>query len=109
MQDKVREEELLEMYMHKIGKFEVDHILAMVFHVVIPMEAIEGLGRGMSSIFKALDSKTQILFEVPIASGNAVQSQVQSLQASTALMCLIKQIYGQDHSSIKKQAQMIQT
>ncbi len=98
VQDKVREEELLEKYMQNLGKFEVAHIVAMVLHVVIPKEAIEEQGRGMSSIFKALDSKTQILIEVPISSGNAGQSQVQSLQASTALVCLIMQIQGQDHS-----------
>jgi hypothetical protein len=101
VQDKVREEELLEKYMQSLGKFEVAHIVFMVLHVVIPNEAIEEQGRGMSSIFKALDSKTQFLIEVPISSGNAAQSQVQSLQAPTALVCLIKQIYGQDHSSIK--------
>jgi hypothetical protein len=57
---------------------------------VIPTKTIEEQGRGMSSIFKAVNSKTQILIEVPIASRNAAQSQVQSLQASTALVCLIK-------------------
>ncbi len=88
--------------MQNLGKFEVAHIVAMNLHVVIPKEAIEEQGRGMSSIFKALDPKTQTLIEVPIESGYAAQSQVQILQASTALVCLIKQIYGQDHSSIKK-------
>ncbi len=74
--------------MQNLGKFEVAHILAMVLHVVIPKEAIEEQleGRGKSSIFKALNSKTQILIEVPVASGNAAPSQVQSLQASTALV-----------------------
>ncbi len=52
-------------------------IVAMVLLVVIPKEAIEEQRRWMSSIFKALDSKTQILIGVPIANGNAAQSQVQ--------------------------------
>ena len=30
VQDKVREEELLEKYMQNLGKFEVAHIVAMV-------------------------------------------------------------------------------
>ena len=94
VQDKVREEELLEKYMQNLGNFEVAQIVAMVLHVVIPKEAIEEQGRGMSSIFKALNLKTPILIEVPIASCNLAQGQVQSLQASTALVCLIKQIYG---------------
>ncbi len=103
----MREDELLEKY--NLAKFDVAHIIAMVLHVVTPKEAIEEQGRGISSIFKAFDSKTQILIEIPIASCNVEQSQVQSLQTSTALVCLIKQIYGQGHSLIKKQAQMIQS
>jgi hypothetical protein len=69
--------------------------------MLVPKEAIEEQGWNVEH-FQALNSKTQILIEVPIVSGNAAQSQVQSLLASTALVCLIKQIYGQDHSSIKK-------
>jgi hypothetical protein len=41
VQDKEREEELLENYMQNLGKFEVAHIVAMVLHVMIPKEAIE--------------------------------------------------------------------
>ncbi len=64
--------------MQNLGNFEVAHIVAMVLHVMIPKAAIEEQGRGMSSIFKALDSKTQILIEVLIASGNAAQTATES-------------------------------
>ncbi len=56
VQDKVREEELLEKCMQNLGKIEVALIVAIILHAVIPKEAIEEQGRGMSSIFKALDS-----------------------------------------------------
>ncbi len=36
------------------------------------------------------------------------QTQVTSIQGSIALSCLIKQVLGQDHSSIKRQLQSIQ-
>jgi hypothetical protein len=73
--------------MQILGKFEVAHIVAMVLHVVILKEAIEEQGREMSRIFNAFDSKTQVLIDVPIASSNAAQSSVQSIQFSTALVC----------------------
>ncbi len=56
VQDEAREEELLEKYMQNLAKFEVAHIVAIVLYVVLAKGAIEEQGRGMSSIFKALDS-----------------------------------------------------
>ncbi len=92
--------------MQNLGKLEVAHMVAMVLHVVIPKEAIEEQGRGMSSIFKALDSKTQVLIEVPIADWYSAESGSKT-SGFNSIGVSDKQVGGQDHSSIKRQAQMI--
>jgi len=106
--DKVRDEQLLEKYMECLPKFDKGHIVAMVMHLLYPKEAMENQGRAISSIFQAIDVKTQGLIELPMASDTETRNQVGRLQASTALACLLRHFYGKDHSSIKKQVQMIQ-
>jgi hypothetical protein len=81
VQDKVRGEELLEKYVQNLRKFEVAHTIAMVLHVVILKKAIEEQWCGMSSIFKALDSKTQILkFRQQAVIQRSVRFKVPRLQ-----------------------------
>ncbi len=69
---------------------------------------MENQGRAISSIFQAIDVKTQGLIELPMAGDTETRNQVGRLQASTALACLLRHFYGKDHSSIKKRVQTIQ-
>ena len=61
----------------------------MVMHLLYPKEAIENQGCKISSIFQAIDVKTQGLIELALASDTETQNQVRRLQESTALACLI--------------------
>ncbi len=70
-------------------------------HTVYPKEAIENQGRKIPNIIRAIDTKTQGLINVPIAIDNVMQTQIQSLQASTAILCRVDQAYTiQDNFSI---------
>jgi hypothetical protein len=63
--DKVRDEQLLVKYMECLPKFDKGHIVAMVMHVLYPKEAMENQGHEISSIFQAIDVRTQGLIELP--------------------------------------------
>jgi hypothetical protein len=107
--DKMRDEQLLDNYRECLPNFDKGHILAMVMHLLYPKEAMENQGSAISSIFQAINVKTQGLIELPMASDTETRDQVGLLQASTVLACLLRHFYGKDHSSIKKQVQTIQT
>ena len=104
-QSKVREEELMEKYMQNVSKFDKGHMIAMTEHVLYPKASTENQGRAIENIFLSIDTKTQGLIEIPIASDHETQIQITSMQGSIALACLIKNIYGQD---ISKQVKAIQ-
>ncbi len=103
-QSKVQEEELMEKYMQNVSKFDKVHLIAMTEHVLYPKASSENQG-AIKNIFLSIDTKTQGLIEIPIASDHSTQIQITSMQASIALACLIKNIYGQN---ISKQVKAIQ-
>ena len=58
-QSKVREEELMEKYMHNVSKFDKGHMIAMTEHVLYPKASTENQGRAIENIFLSIDTKTQ--------------------------------------------------
>ena len=97
--NKVCDEQLLEKpeYVECLPKVDNDHIIAMVMHLVypnFPKEAMEDQGRAISTIFRAIDVKTQSVIELPMASDTETRNQVRCLQASTALTCLLGHFFA---------------
>ena len=109
--DKAREEEHLQKYKDFLPKMDKSHIVALVMNLVDPKAAADDQGRAISSIFQAIDANTQSLIELPMTSDTFSQNELKSAQASIAgiiaLACLIKQTFGRENSSIKKQSQVI--
>ncbi len=62
--DKVRDKQLLEKYMECLSKIDKGHIVAMVMDLLYPKEAMENQGRAISSIFQAIDVKSNFLWQV---------------------------------------------
>ena len=105
--DKEREEEQMEKFKNALSKSDKGHMVAIFKHILKPKESTENQGRALSSIFQTIDASMQSLIEFPMTSDTDSQTQVTSIQGSIALACLIKQIFGQDHTSIKRQQQLI--
>ena len=106
--DKEREEEQMEKFKNALSKLDKGHMVAIFKHILKPKDSTENQGRALSSIFQSIDAETHGLIEFPMTSDTDSQTQVTSIQGSIALACLIKQIFGQDHASIKRQWQSIQ-
>jgi hypothetical protein len=106
--DKEREEEQMEKFKNALSKLDKGHMVAIFKHILKPKDSTENQGRALSSIFQSIDVETHCLVEFPMTSDTDSQTQVTSIQGSIALACLIKQIFGQDHASIKRQWQSIQ-
>ncbi len=104
-QSKVQEEELMQKYMQNVSKFDKGHMIAMTEHNLYPKASTENQGSAIQNIFLSINTRTQGLIEIPIASDHDMQIQITSMQGSIALACLIKNIYGQD---ISKQVKAIQ-
>ena len=90
--DKAREEEHLQKYMDFLPKMDKSHIVALVMNLVDPKTAADDQGRAISSIFQAIDAKTQSLIEIPMTSDSYSQNELKGAQASIALACLKKLI-----------------
>ena len=82
----------MEKYMQNVSKFDKGHMIAMTEHVLYPKASTENQGRAIENIFLSIDTKTQGLIEIPIASDHETQIQITSMQGSIALACLIKNI-----------------
>jgi hypothetical protein len=102
-----RDEELLAKYKAILHKMDKGHIIAMVLNLVNPKTAQDDQGRALQSIYASIDAKTQLLVVLPMTQDTECRNRVQHLQGSIALSCLIKHIFGQDHSAIKKQLRSI--
>jgi hypothetical protein len=99
--DKAREAEPLQKYMDFLPKMDKSH------NLVDPKTAADDQGRVISSLFQAIDAKTQSLIEIPMTSDTYSQNELKSAQASIALAGLKKHFCGREHSSIKRQVQVI--
>jgi hypothetical protein len=91
--------------MQNVSKFDKGHMIAMTEHVLYPKASTKNQGSAIENIFLSIDTKTQGLIEIPIASDHETQIQITHMQGSIALACLIKNTYGQD---ISKQVKAIQ-
>ncbi len=84
--------------MQNISMSDKGHMIAMTEHVLYQKASTENQGHAIENNFLSIDTKTQGLIEIPIASDRETQIQITSMQRSIALACLIKNIYGQDIS-----------
>jgi hypothetical protein len=67
-------------------------MIAMTVHVLYPKASTENQGSASENIFLSIDTKTQGLIEILIASDHKTQTQITSMQGSIALARLIKNI-----------------
>ena len=106
--DKEREEEQMEKFKNALPKLDKGHMVAIFNHITKPQESTENQGRALSSIFQSIEEGMHGIIAFPMTSDTDSETQLRSIQGSIALACLIKQIFGQDHLSIKRQLQLIQ-
>ena len=58
----------MEKYMQNVSKFDKGHMIAMTENVLYPKASTENQGSAIENIFLSIDTKTQDLIEIPIAS-----------------------------------------
>ena len=104
-----QQEQVLQIYMKNIEKFRSRHVTSMALQLLYPKDNIENQARAIKTIFQSIDVKLQALIQVPLASTAIDQRHLADNQASLALACLIRHIYGQGTTAITKQEQAIQT
>ena len=97
---------LLELL--RLGKFDRSHIVALVKYHATPRECIEDQGRAVNNIMKCIDASLKSLIVFPHSDTIKSQNNIQKVQGSFALACLMRNIYGQDHTAIPKQLQQLQ-
>ena len=73
-----------------------------------PRECIEDQGRAVNNIMKCIDASLKSLIVFPHSDTIKSQNNIQKVQGSFALACLMRNIYGQDHTAIPKQLQQLQ-
>jgi hypothetical protein len=73
---KVREEELMERYMQNVSKFDKGYMIAMTEHILYPKASTENQGSAIENMFLSIDTKTQGLIEIPVASDHETQIQI---------------------------------
>ena len=95
--------------MKNIEFFRSRHVTSTALQLLYPKEKIENQALAMTTIFQSIDVKLQALIQVPLASNAIDQRHLSDNQASLALACLIRHIYGQGTTAIRKQEQAIQT
>lgn len=105
--DTAQKELFLEKFLKKVEKLHAGHITSMILQVLFPRENIENQARAITSIFQAMDPKMQSLIQVPLASNTMNHLHLSNFQASLALVCLIRQFYGQGTTAIRNQEAII--
>jgi hypothetical protein len=64
--------------MQNISKFDKGHMIAMTEHVLYQKASTENQGHAIENIFLSIDTKTQGLIEIPIASDHETQNRRRS-------------------------------
>jgi hypothetical protein len=86
-----------------LGKFDRSRIVALVKYHATPRECIEDQGRAVNNIMKCIDASLKSLLVFPHSDTIKSQNDIQKVQGSFALACLMRNIYCQDYTAIPKQ------
>jgi hypothetical protein len=81
---------------------------SLVKYHAMASECREDQGRAAQNILKSIDSSMKSMVVYPHHDTINSQNDIQRMQGSLALTCLMKNIYGQDHTAIPKQLKQLE-
>ncbi len=102
--DEERTEQHFAKLMDLLHKFDKGHMIALCKYHTMPKTCIDDQGRAAHNIIKGLDSNMKSCIVHPHTDSLNSQVQFHKIQGLFMLSCLIKNIFGQDHTTIDKQA-----
>jgi hypothetical protein len=91
-----------------LPKFDKSHMVALVKYHAMASECREDQGRAAQNILKSIDSSMKSMVVYPHHDTIKSQNDIQRMQGSLALTCLMKNIYGQDHTASPKQLKQLE-
>ena len=106
--DKEREELISKKLMEAMPKLEKGHVVALFRYHAMSKESTEDQGRAASNIMKSIDLTMQSLIVFPHADTMNSQAEIQKVLGSFTLVCLMKNIYGNDWTAIEPQFKQFQ-
>ncbi len=102
--DEEHTEQQFTKLMDFLHKFYKGHMIALCKYHTMPEACIDDQGRAAHNIIKGLDSNMKSCIVHPHSYSLNSQIQFHKIQGSFMLLCLIKNIFGKDHTAIDKQA-----
>ena len=84
-----------------LPKLDRGHVVALLKFHAMPKECIEAQGRAAANIMKSIDITMQSLIVFPHADTMNSQAEIQKVLGSFTLVCLMKNVYGNDHTALE--------
>jgi hypothetical protein len=91
-----------------LPKLDRGHVVALFKFHAMPKECIEDQGRAAANIMKSIDITMQSLIVFPHADTMNSQAEIQKVLGSFTLVCLMKNVYGNDHTALEAQFKQFQ-